>query len=125
MASSYFICCTNLETKLSEHFKVPHSIYVYIKQLECQIYKLKNKIVTEKMTKTEIEKLIKRWDESLVDENEEFEEQMAKLVKLVIEDVLYYVEDEVNYEAGRTVAKNVDAAIKEHYGLKDNETANK
>ncbi len=25
------------------------------------------------MTKTEIEKLIKRWDESLVDENEEFE----------------------------------------------------
>jgi hypothetical protein len=41
MASSYFICCTNLETKLSEHFKVPHSIYVYIKQLECQIYKLK------------------------------------------------------------------------------------
>jgi hypothetical protein len=77
------------------------------------------------MTKTEIEKLIKRWDESLVDENEEFEEQMAKLVKLVIEDVLYYVEDEVNYEAGRTVTKNVDAAIKEHYGLKDNETANK
>ena len=41
MASSYFICCTNLETKLSEHFKVPHSIYVYVKQLECQIYKLK------------------------------------------------------------------------------------
>jgi hypothetical protein len=41
MASSYFICCTNIETKLSEHFKVPHSIYVYVKQLECQIYKLK------------------------------------------------------------------------------------
>ena len=37
MASSYFICCANLETKLSEHFKVPHSIYVYVKQLECQI----------------------------------------------------------------------------------------
>ena len=52
MASSYFICCTNLETKLSEHFKVPHSIYVYIKQLECQIYKLKNKIVMEKIMKT-------------------------------------------------------------------------
>lgn len=41
MAFSYFIWCTNIETKLSEHFKVPHSIYVYVKQLECQIYKLK------------------------------------------------------------------------------------
>ena len=40
MASSYFICCTNLETKLPEHFKVPHSIYVYVKQLEYQLYKL-------------------------------------------------------------------------------------
>jgi hypothetical protein len=47
MASSYFICCTNLETKLSEHFKVPHSIYVYVKQLECQIYKLKKENCNE------------------------------------------------------------------------------
>ena len=38
---SYFICCDNLETKLSEHFKVPHSIYVYVKQLENKIDKLK------------------------------------------------------------------------------------
>ena len=47
MASSYFISCTNLETKLSEHFKVPHSIYVYVKQLECQIYKLKKENCNE------------------------------------------------------------------------------
>lgn len=47
MASSYFICCTNLETKLSEHFKVPHSIYVYVKQLECQISKLKKENYNE------------------------------------------------------------------------------
>jgi hypothetical protein len=47
MAFSYFICCTNLETKLSEHFKVPHSIYVYVKQLECQISKLKKENYNE------------------------------------------------------------------------------
>lgn len=49
MASSYFISCTNLETKLSEHFKVPHSIYVYVKQLECQIYKLKKENCNDAM----------------------------------------------------------------------------
>jgi hypothetical protein len=37
--SSYFICCANQSTKLPEHFKVPHSIYVYVKQLEYQIEK--------------------------------------------------------------------------------------
>ena len=42
MTGSYFICCDNLETKSLEHFKVPRSIYVYIKQLENQIYKLNN-----------------------------------------------------------------------------------
>jgi hypothetical protein len=47
MAFSYFICCTNLETKLSEHFKVPHSIYVYVKQLKCQINKLKKENYNE------------------------------------------------------------------------------
>ena len=38
--SSYFICCANQSTKLLEHFKVPHSIYVYVKQLEHQIHNL-------------------------------------------------------------------------------------
>jgi hypothetical protein len=42
MTGSYFICCNSVETELPEHFKVPHSIYVYIKQLENQIYKLNN-----------------------------------------------------------------------------------
>jgi hypothetical protein len=37
--SSYFICCANQSTKLPEHFKVPYSIYVYVKQLEYQIEK--------------------------------------------------------------------------------------
>jgi hypothetical protein len=37
--SAYFICCANQLTKIPEHFKVPYSIYVYVKQLEYQIEK--------------------------------------------------------------------------------------
>jgi hypothetical protein len=59
--------------------------------------------------------LIKRWDESLVGEDEWTE--LSDLVKLVINDVLFYVYDEVNYEVGNRQAKEVDAAIRKHYGL--------
>ena len=42
MTGSYFICCNSVKTESPEHFKVPHSIYVYVKQLENEIYKLNN-----------------------------------------------------------------------------------
>jgi hypothetical protein len=73
-----------------------------------------NKPMSENMN-TEIGKLIKRWDESLVGEDEWTE--LSDLVKLVINDVLFYVYDEVNYEAGNREAKEVDEAIRKHYGL--------
>lgn len=34
---SDFISCYNIDTKELEHFKVPESVYVYIKQLESAI----------------------------------------------------------------------------------------
>jgi hypothetical protein len=34
---SSHICCYNQETGELEHFKVPKSVYVYIRQLECEI----------------------------------------------------------------------------------------
>ena len=36
MTKSY-ISCYNIETKELEHFEVPYSIFVYIRQLECEI----------------------------------------------------------------------------------------
>ena len=32
-----YICCYNQETRELEHFKVPKSVSVYIRQLECEI----------------------------------------------------------------------------------------
>ena len=34
---SSYICCYNQETRELEHFKVPGPIFVYIRQLECEI----------------------------------------------------------------------------------------
>jgi hypothetical protein len=34
---SAHISCYNNETKELEHFEVPYSIFVYIRQLECEI----------------------------------------------------------------------------------------
>ena len=34
---SSYICCYNQETRELEHFKVPKSVSVYIRQLECEI----------------------------------------------------------------------------------------
>ena len=37
MTKSSYICCYNQGTRELEHFKVPYSISVYIRQLECEI----------------------------------------------------------------------------------------
>jgi len=34
---SSYISCYNQETKELEHYEVPHDVYVYIQQLECEI----------------------------------------------------------------------------------------
>lgn len=34
---SNYICCYNQETKELEHYEVPEAVYVYVKQLECEI----------------------------------------------------------------------------------------
>lgn len=34
---SSYISCYNQETRELEHFKVPYSVFVYIRQLECEI----------------------------------------------------------------------------------------
>jgi hypothetical protein len=35
--TKHYICCYNQETRELEHFEVPKSISVYIRQLECEI----------------------------------------------------------------------------------------
>lgn len=37
MSSYTFISCYNQSTKELEHFKVPYDVYVYVRQLECEI----------------------------------------------------------------------------------------
>ena len=37
MMTKSYISCYNNETKELEHFEVPYSIFVYIRQLECEI----------------------------------------------------------------------------------------
>lgn len=39
---SHFICCMNLDTRELQHFKVPYSVSVFIRQLEHKVYKLEN-----------------------------------------------------------------------------------
>lgn len=34
---SSYISCYNQETQELEHYEVPHDVYVYIQQLECEI----------------------------------------------------------------------------------------
>jgi len=67
---------------------------------------------------TEILKLIDTWDKTL-DDNTNFDDEIVSLVKLVVEDVLCFISNEVQYEAGNSVARTIEAVVKNHYGLTD------
>lgn len=67
---------------------------------------------------TEILKLLDTWYATLDDETN-FDDELVSLVQLIIEDVLCFIGNEVKYEAGNSVAKTIEAVVKNHYGLTD------
>ena len=67
---------------------------------------------------TEILKLLDTWYATLDDETN-FDDELGSLVQLIIEDVLCFIGNEVKYEAGNSVAKTIEAVVKNHYGLTD------
>jgi hypothetical protein len=76
--------------------------------VKLELYQMNKKIL----------ELIEIWDTSLTDDAD-FDDELSSLVKLVIEDVLCFVLDEVRYEAGTSVARTIEQEVKKHYGLLD------
>jgi hypothetical protein len=76
--------------------------------VKLELYQMNKKIL----------ELIEVWDTSLTDDAN-FDDELSSLVKLVIEDVLCFVLDEVRYEAGTSVARTIEQEVKKHYGLTD------
>jgi len=76
--------------------------------VKLELYQMNKKIL----------ELIEVWDTSLTDDAD-FDDELSFLVKLVIEDVLCFVLDEVRYEAGNSVARTIEQEVKKHYGLLD------
>lgn len=66
----------------------------------------------------EILQIIDKWSAELDDETDN-DDELADLVKLVIEDVLSFVGSEIRYEAGHSVARTIEQEVKKHYGLTD------
>jgi hypothetical protein len=68
---------------------------------------------------TKIQKLISKFDDNFLDKNDSFEQMMEKFATLVISDVLYVVNDELQYEIGFGLAKTINHAVNKHYEIKD------
>jgi hypothetical protein len=66
-----------------------------------------------------IQKLISKFDDNLLDKNDSFEVYMEKFAKLIIEDVMYVVNDELQYQIGFGMAKTINDEVKKHYEIND------
>jgi hypothetical protein len=66
----------------------------------------------------EVKKLLDQWDGTL-DDHTDFEQELVRLIELVVLNVIDVVNSEVQYEAGNSVARAIEHEVKNHYGLND------
>jgi hypothetical protein len=66
-----------------------------------------------------IQKLISKFDDNLLDKNDSFEVYMEKFAKLIIEDVMYVVNDELQYQIGFGMTKTINDEVKKHYEINE------
>jgi hypothetical protein len=65
---------------------------------------------------TEVKKLLDQWDGTL-DDHTDFEQELVRLIELVVLNVIDVVNSEVQYEAGTSVAKTIEQEVKKYYGV--------
>jgi|LakMenEpi03Aug12_release.lakeMendotaPanAssembly.Ray.scaffolds.fasta_scaffold846817_2 hypothetical protein len=62
-----------------------------------------------------VKRIIDQWDE-ILDDEADFDVELAKLVEIVVFDVINNIND-VKYESGKSLSKIIETVIKNHYGL--------